>query len=512
MKTRLLLLVTLVIFTTSCKFFKKEKGDQKIDVTFLQLNDVYEIAPISNGKEAGMARVETVHKELLAENPNTFMFLAGDFLSPSLLGTMEYEGEKVKGKQMVEVMNAMKFDLVTFGNHEFDLKEKELQKRLNESTFNWTIANVKHKIDSITGPFYTEKSGVKMFIPDTYILNAKDSDGTSIKIGIFSVCLPVNKPNFVEYSDIYTSAKAAYEKLKPECDFVVAMTHLSVEEDTELAKQIPDLQLIMGGHEHTNMLVPVGKTNIAKADANARTVYIHKLSYNKKTKKLDIKSTVKPINDQTKSDSEIDKIVNKWQFILNEEVKKVVSNPDDVIFVAEEPLEARETPIRSEQTNLGKLIAEAMWKTTKADLAFFNGGSVRIDDQLHGNITPVDIFRTLPYGGAIFTIDVKGDFLKKILDFGQNNKGKGAYLQRANADWDETTQTWMIGGKPLDSKKVYKAAITDFLLTGYDIPFLTHENKEVLKVREPNPASDAFDIRKSVIVYLKSLSNSKTKK
>jgi 5'-nucleotidase/UDP-sugar diphosphatase len=235
---------------------------------------------------------------------------------------MEYEGEKVKGRQMVEVMNAMKFDLVTFGNHEFDLKEKELQKRLNESTFNWTIANVKHKIDSITGPFYTEKSGVKMFIPDTYVLNAKDADGTIIKIGVFSVCLPVNKPDFVAYSDVYASAKAAYEKLKPDCDFVVAMTHLSVEEDTELAKQIPDLQLIMGGHEHTNMLVPVGKTNIAKADANARTVYIHKLSFNTKTKKLDIKSTVKPINDQIKSDPEIDKIVSKWQFILNEEVKK----------------------------------------------------------------------------------------------------------------------------------------------------------------------------------------------
>jgi 5'-nucleotidase/UDP-sugar diphosphatase len=59
--------------------FKKEKGDQQIEVTFLQFNDVYEIAPISNGKEAGMARVETVHKELLAENPNTFMFFGRRF-------------------------------------------------------------------------------------------------------------------------------------------------------------------------------------------------------------------------------------------------------------------------------------------------------------------------------------------------------------------------------------------------------------------------------------------------
>ncbi len=505
MNIRILLLVSLMLSLFSCEIFKKEKGDGKIAVTFLQVNDVYEIAPLSGGKEAGMGRVETVHKELLKENPNTFLVHAGDFFSPSLLGTMEFEGEKVKGRQMVEVMNAMNFDLVTFGNHEFDLKEKEFQKRLNESTFSWTIANVKHKIDSITGPFYTEKSGVKMMIPDTYILNAKDEDGTLLKIGVFSVCVLDNQPEYTQFSDIYTSAQAAYNKLKPNTDFVVALTHLSIEEDKKLAQLLPDLKIIMGGHEHNNMLVPVGNLNIAKADANARTVYIHKMVYDKKTKKLEIKSTLKKIDDSVKSDPEIDKIVSKWQVVLNDAVKKVVSEPYEVVYVAKEPLEAREVPIRSEQTNLGNIIAKAMMQTTKADAAFFNGGSVRIDDQLHGNITPVDIFRTLPYGGAVFTIKVKGDFLKKILDYGAEKKGKGAYLQRAGILWDEPNKQWIIGTKPLDLNKKYEVAITDFLMTGYDIPFLNYDNKNVLKVKEPKPDSDAFDIRKSVIVYLKSL-------
>lgn len=502
------ILVSLIIslfLLNSCSFFNNKEGDKKINVTFLQINDVYEIAPLSGGKEAGMARVETLHKELLAKNPNTFLVHAGDFLSPSLLGTMEYEGEKVKGKQMIEVMNAMNFSLVTFGNHEFDLKEKEFQSRLNESTFPWTIANYKHKIDSISGPFYSEKSGIKMFIPDTYILNAKDEDGTLLKIGVFSVCVADNQPDYVQFSDIYASAKTAFDKLKPNCDFVVALTHLTIEEDKKLAQMLPELKLIMGGHEHNNMLVPVGNVNIAKADANARTVYIHEFSYNKKNKKLDIKSTLKTIDESIKTDAEIDKIVNKWQVILNQSVQKVVADPNEVIYVSKEPLEAREIPIRKEQTNMGKIIANAMLQATKADCAFFNGGSVRIDDQLHGNISPVDIFRTLPYGGAIFTIEVKGDFLKKILDYGIEKTGKGAYLQRANADYNATDKTWTINGKPLDPKKVYKAAITDFLLTGYDIPFLTHKSKEVIRVYNPHPESDAFDIRKSVIVYMKTL-------
>ena len=328
-------------------------GDKQIEVTFLQLNDVYEIAPLSGGKEAGMARVQTVHKKLQAENPNTFLFMAGDFLNPSLLGTLKYEGENIKGKQMIEVMNAMNFDLVTFGNHEFDLKEKELQKRLNESTFQWTIANAKHQIDSVQGPFYVEKEGVKAFVPETFILHAKDIDGTQLKIGFFSVCLPVNNPDYVVFSDVFEAAKTAYQKLEKETDLVIGLTHLAIEDDKKLAEMLPDVPLIMGGHEHFNMLVPVGNTIIAKADANARTVYIHKLQYNKKTKKANITSILKTINDSIKSDPEIDKIVSKWQVVLNEKVSEVVKSPNEVIYVAKEPLDGRETTIRSEQTNLG---------------------------------------------------------------------------------------------------------------------------------------------------------------
>ena len=494
--------IFITVFFFSCK---NKDGDNQIDITFLQINDVYEIAPLSGGKEGGMARVETVHKELLTENPNTFLFMAGDFLNPSLLGTLKYKGEKIKGKQMVEVMNAMHFDLVTVGNHEFDLKEKEFQQRLNESTFQWTVANAFHKVGDVTGPFYSEKNGVKSMIPESFVINAKDADGTSIKIGVFSVCLPVNSPDYVAFTDVFEAAKKVYNKLSKEVDIVVAMTHLAIEDDKKLAELLPNLQLIMGGHEHYNMLVPVGKTNITKADANARTAYIHKLHYNKSTKELRIESELKAINDGIKSDSEIDKIVTKWQVILNDKVKDVVSDPTEVVYNAKEALDARESSIRAKQTNIGNMIAQAMIQATKADAAVFNSGSVRIDDQLHGAITAIDVFRTLPYGGAVFTIDVKGDFLVKILDFGREHQGKGAYLQRANLDWDTVNKQWLIGGEPIKSSKHYNLAITDFLLTGYDIPFLTHDNKNVLKVHEPKPDADAFDIRKALIVSMKTM-------
>ena len=145
MKNSLYILLSFCLLFVSCS-----TENNTINFTFLQLNDVYEIAPLEGGKVGGLARVEKLHQDLLKENPNTFLFMAGDFLNPSLLGTLKYKGERIKGKQMIEVMNTMNFDLVALGNHEFDLSEHEFQQRLNEATFQWIATNPVHKINTTT--------------------------------------------------------------------------------------------------------------------------------------------------------------------------------------------------------------------------------------------------------------------------------------------------------------------------------------------------------------------------
>ena len=77
------------------------KDDKRIAFNFVQLNDVYEIAPLGGGAYGGMARVAYLADSLKRENPNTFLVLAGDFLNPSLLATLKYQGERIKGRQMV---------------------------------------------------------------------------------------------------------------------------------------------------------------------------------------------------------------------------------------------------------------------------------------------------------------------------------------------------------------------------------------------------------------------------
>jgi 2',3'-cyclic-nucleotide 2'-phosphodiesterase (5'-nucleotidase family) len=261
----------------------------------------------------------------------------------------------------------------------------------------------------------------------------------------------------------------------------------------------------MGGHEHTNSYDTIGNVLIAKADANAKTTYIHRISYDKKTKKTIVKSELKEINASIKSDEKVLEIVDKWQTILTSKIKDIIPNPDEVIYTAKTPLDGRDTPIRSLQTNLGSIIAKSMSFAfnDSVDCALVNGGSIRIDDQLIGTLNAVDIFRVLPYGGAIVKVEIKGRLLKRVLDYGLLAAGTGAYLQRFNAE--KVGPIWMIQNKELNINKTYTVAFSDYLLKGFDIPFLTSENKEVLSVYNPKENELTVDIRKAVVAYLKGL-------
>ena len=499
---KLLLVVFSITLLTSCS-----QDDGKIDFTFLQVNDVYEIAPIQGGKYGGMARVETIHQELLSENPNTMLVMAGDFLNPSLLGTVKYNGERIRGMQMIETMNAMNFGLVAIGNHEFYLSAKDLQKRLNESNFPWISANVFLKQGDSIQQFYKEKNDHKEFLHRTYIKEFSDVDGTTIKVGFISVCIPSNPKMYVHYTDIFEEAKNSYNELKNEVDVVIGLTHVKVAQDKKIVEMLPDIPLIMGGHEHNNMMIPVGDSFIAKADANAKTAYIHRISFDKKTKKATVTSELKEINDEIKFNERVGAIVDKWQQILNTKIKDIIPNPDEVIYTTKIPLDGKDKPIRSIQTNLGEVVTKSMSFAfnDKVDCALVNGGSIRIDDELVGDISAVDIFRVLPYGGAVLKVKIKGDLLNQVLDYGVNAAGTGAYLQRFNAN--KNNNDWFIADKKINMNKIYTVAFSDYLLKGFDIPFLSPKNNGVLEVYQPKPDEIAYDIRKAVILYLKNSSS-----
>lgn len=491
--------------------------DDVVEVTLLQLNDVYEIAPIENGAFGGMARVATIRKQLVRENPNTFTFLAGDFISPSAIGTSVYQGKRINGAQMVAAMNSAGVDYVTFGNHEFDLGYEPLQQRLNESAFTWISSNIQYtpSEEGEVKPFFKIVNGVEHPLPEYVILRAKNPYGKELRIGVLALTIGTNQPPYVVWSDPFEAARRVYQSLKPQTDIVIALTHLSIDEDRKLATLVPDLKIILGGHEHTNMMFKVGETIISKADANARTVYIHRLRWSSSRKSLSIHSEVKTVDAAIPEDTATAVVVREWTERAYQGFRASGFDPDRIVTTLNEPLDGRESSIRYRQTNLGSAIGNAMLAAaSRARIALFNSGSVRLDDELRGTVTQYDVIRTLPFGGKILEVEMKGRLLWRVLDAGQRNAGRGGYLQyvgvSAKGGDDPCTHgvvDWLVNGRPIDSLTPYWVIVSDYLLSGKEqgIEFFRRENPDVVSVLEPdaqNPDDTRRDIRLAVVRYL----------
>ena len=508
---RLFFVLTVLLILNSCGSTQKSTGvkdDGKISVNLVQINDVYEIAPMHGGKVGGMARVATIKKQYQLENPNTFLIIAGDFLSPSVYNSLRFEGSRIRGKQMVEVMNTAGVDLAVFGNHEFDIPEADLQNRINESAFTWVSSNTFHKTGSTVGPFVKQQASGPVPFPETYTLTMMDADSTTISIGFIGLTLPFNKMPFVSYEDVFTTAQKKYDQLKSHCDAVIAVTHQSLEDDIKLAKLIPGLSLIIGGHEHERHYAKIGNVYITKADANAESVYIIKLNLNKKRQRLKLNAKIVDVNESVAVDTATNIVVNKWTDIANNNYASLGFDARKVCMQSGEPLDGREVYIRSTKTNFTKLIVASMEKASPtADVAIVNAGAIRVDDVLQMPVTQYDIIRSLPFGGSIMEVEIKGILLINILDAGRMNFGKGGLLHYSSAvSFDSLTKTWSLKNAPINETKVYKLAISEFLMTGGEanLEFLTKDNPGIVKVYPvftelTDPRSD---IRRAIINYM----------
>ncbi len=206
-----------------------------VRVTILHLNDTYQFTPADGGKRGGLARVMTIKKEALKENPNTIMTLGGDTLSPSV------ETRTYKGAQMIDAWNMVGLDYAALGNHEFDLKTAELLERMKESKFTWLNANV---VDTKTGKLFA----------DTPQFVIRSIGG--VKIGMIGLLLPETKETssmeaHLSVTDFCATARDLVPKMREAgANVIVGITHLFMNQDKKLAG-CADFDLILGGHEHT---------------------------------------------------------------------------------------------------------------------------------------------------------------------------------------------------------------------------------------------------------------------
>ncbi|MBA3356500.1 MAG: 5'-nucleotidase C-terminal domain-containing protein [Pyrinomonadaceae bacterium] len=152
---------------------------------------------------------------------------------------------------------------------------------------------------------------------------------------------------------------------------MLALTHLSMREDTEVAR-CSDVDVIIGGHEHTLLQSASGGTPIFKMTAEARELGRIDLNISKTSGELEsIDWEVIPVTGETKEDPEFAAIYRKYERLLKE-LSQTVGR-------SRVALDARSAENRTRETNVGNMVAEAFRRATGADVALMNGGSIRAD-------------------------------------------------------------------------------------------------------------------------------------
>ena len=225
-----------------------------VRLTFLQVNDVYSLEPVDQGRRGGVARLATLVRRIRGESPNTTLVLAGDTISPSPLSTF------LQGRQMIAAFNALGLDVATFGNHEFDFGPAVLLERMRESKFAWLSANVRDR-----------RSGT----PFGGAERARLVTLGGVAVGFFGLTAAETAQTSspgpdVVFDDPLAAAREVTAGLRQRgARVIVAVTHQSMADDRALAATV-DVDLVLGGHEHEPLVAEERKAAVTKAGSDAR--------------------------------------------------------------------------------------------------------------------------------------------------------------------------------------------------------------------------------------------------
>ncbi|MCA0374807.1 MAG: bifunctional metallophosphatase/5'-nucleotidase [Gemmatimonadetes bacterium] len=372
-------------------------------VRMLLVNDVYVTDTLRDGS-GGLPRVAALRDSIERATGSRVLFvLAGDVLSPSVLGKW------FAGAQMVDGFNAARLDYATLGNHEFDLSRAGLRARLGESRFRWLSANC---ADSSRAPF----PGVRGW--DTVRI-----DG--VKIGVFGTTVVRDYPAWVRCRDADTATTALVDTLVAErADLIVGLTHRWIWDDVRTVEQETRVPAILGGHEHEGQRVERDGRLVVKAVSNSRTAVL--VTFTRDASRRSgwrVHDQVFRIGPGMREDATTAASVRRWRDTLTARI-----GPDRVLGIAPEPIDAVDS-ISKRESRFGNLVTDGMRLGTNADVALINAGALRFDDVMAAG----PITRHMFEGVFLFadetravTFPLTGARLREVLETGVRLGGLGS--------------------------------------------------------------------------------------
>jgi 5'-nucleotidase len=456
--------------------------------TFIQVNDVYRIDAVEGGRVGGLGRVVTAAEAARRRTGVPVRVLhAGDFIAPSL------ESRYFAGLQMIEALNFLHARapmIVVPGNHEFDERRPGmLAGAIKASRFPWLAANVRLN----TGDAQADRR----LGTDTII------DAGGMRVGIFTLTF-LDSPR--EYATMDTAYVAIAERQIREleaqgAEAIIGLTHLNLADDRRIAAlraTHPKLVWIAGGHEHFLIHHPLTDSTaaITKGDSNARRIWQVVLGRRGGAPAVRADSIV--LDASVAVDPGYQRQVQaKWA----DSMRAKIPFFDQVIGRSSGRMDASEEVVRNEESAWGNWLADVMrraYPDIPADVGILNGGAIRIDDAIQGDIRWEHLARTFGFPTRVGLVWLRGrDLRETLLERGvSGGRGEGRFLQvsglrfsfdRSRAPGQRVTSVDIRRGdawEPLDDNRVYVVAVPDYLMGGGDT--YSFHNRAVMSI-PPGP-------------------------
>lgn len=420
----------------------------------LHVNDFHGFAepykPLGSDEALGGIAYLAAEAGILRKEMPSLLLSAGDMIQGSNWANL------FKGESVIEVMNEMGFDAMVVGNHEFDFGKEILAKRISQARFPVLGANVRG-FDALLRPYVIrEVNGVKVII-----------------IGVVTDETPVttNPGNVtgLKFDPPADTVEKYIRELKAPGDIVVVLSHRGYAGDRALAEKVKGIDVIVGGHSHTKLSTPsvVGDTIIVQAWEHAKALGVLDMTV-EDGRIIKYEGRLDEIRPVGRSDVKVEAIVEKFK-------EKVDSALNEKVGYADEDLDGER--VRYQETNFGNLIADVIRKTSGADAALINGGSIRTG--IHrGEIKRMDIYSVLPFDNYIVSVKLTGRQIREALEHGVSavENGEGRFPQVSGLTFNYSrsaipgnrVKEVLIRGVPIDPRGEYTVATNDFLAAGGD--------------------------------------------
>jgi len=419
------------------------------ELNILHLNDfhgrivpeVQKLYKQANYQVAGAEYIYSIIDNLRKNNSNVLLFDAGDFSAGTIYSNLS------SGMAVVDFYNKLKFDAVVIGNHEFDFGYDNFRKIVMNLSTNVLCANANPLFDN-TKPFV---------ILDKY----------GLRIAVIGLLTPETKmitfPNALGGRDIIDPVETLLnyrsEIMKYSPDLVIVLSHCGVDMDKKIAQNVDYIDLIIGGHSHTELFESVVVEN------NNKKIYIVQAgSYGKYIGHIKLDVENKKINNfQYWLYPTINSIIKPDRSILNSIGKYI----DDAKKYAQITIGVSEITMEKNSndpnSNLGLFITNVLAYVTNSDIAFYNKGGIR-DVLRKGNITYGQIFNILPFENQVVKFEMRGKDIVELLE--NMDKKKTALV--FNSALEKRDGKWFFNSEPIDYDRFYTVSTVDFLYYGGD--------------------------------------------